>query len=391
MTEGEGGRKMRVALVGRFPLPPFRFGGGVETSTFHLMEGLARMADLDIHLVSLNDRLRSSVTFTDDGITYHYLPSQRRLTTLTGFVLPARRILRTLSHLEPDIVHAQDSLMYGAICLRSPFPTVVSIHSALEEEAKYLDSPASKARAAVHLRLLLYPTIRRARHIIQPTRYPENHYGHLTEAKWHDVGNAIADRFFGVERDPHHGRILYCGAVIRRKRLGDLVQALGRVAEVRDDFVLRVAGPIPEPEYHMEVMRAADASGLTPRIEYLGLLSQDELAAEYQAAHMLVLPSAQETSPMVIGEAMAAGVPVVATRVGGVGYLIEDGETGIVVAPGSIDQLTDSVLRVLDDADLSQRLGARARESASSRFGSETVARRARSVYEEAMGEDGLG
>lgn len=87
---------------------------------------------------------------------------------------------------------------------------------------------------------------------------------------------------------------------------------------------------------------------------------------------------------MVIAESMAAAVPVVATRVGGVPHLVEDGRTGLLVAAGAVEGLADRISELLADEPRRASLGFAARESARQRFAVAKVAARVREVYREA-------
>ena len=89
---------------------------------------------------------------------------------------------------------------------------------------------------------------------------------------------------------------------------------------------------------------------------------------------------------MVIEQAMAARVPVVATRVGGVDYLVDHGRTGLVVDFGDIKGLADAMTHLLTDADLRVKMGAAARIEADRRFRAEAVARQTRAVYDQILG-----
>jgi glycosyltransferase involved in cell wall biosynthesis len=120
----------------------------------------------------------------------------------------------------------------------------------------------------------------------------------------------------------------------------------------------------------------------------LGLLNQDQVEAELARCTTLVLPSGQETSPMVIAEAMAAGVPVVATDVGGVTSLLADGVTGLVVPPAEPKLLAEAIEHLVNQPDLRAELGTKAREVASERFRSSQVAARVLDVYRMAVGGD---
>jgi len=378
---------MRIALVGRYPIQPGGFVGGVEASTSHLIEGLLALGQTDIHLVTLSAEIDSKVTREEGPVVYHYLPSPSRLQTVSWFAVPRRRIHRELDRINPDVVHAQNSQVFGNICLGTPFPVVVSVHGIVTEELKHVTGLPALIRGYIHATMLQKSVIRRARHIIQPTRYPEAHFGSSTSAQWHDTGNAISKIFFQEKSSSARVHMLYSGAVIRRKRLADLVEAFAVIADDVPGTMLRVAGPIAEASYAEEVRSVAEARGLSDRIVFLGLLDRSHLAEEYQACGVLVLPSGQETSPMVIAEAMASSAPVVATDVGGVRSLVSDGESGFVIPVGDVTTLADRLGTILKDPGLASDFGkagyAKARES----FTSEAVARKVLTVYEQVIRE----
>ena len=126
---------MRVAMVGAFPLHPIGFKGGVEASTWNLIEGLATFSDMEIHLVTTNGALRKGVQVERDGVTYHYLPSWDHLATSTLYMRSRLLIRRKLSEINPDVVHGQDTMHHGYICLKMPYPVVLSNHGIEREEA----------------------------------------------------------------------------------------------------------------------------------------------------------------------------------------------------------------------------------------------------------------
>jgi glycosyltransferase involved in cell wall biosynthesis len=127
------------------------------------------------------------------------------------------------------------------------------------------------------------------------------------------------------------------------------------------------------------------AQGLQRNVEFLGLQDKDRMLDEYARCAVVLLASVQETAPMTVIEAMAAGKPVVATRVGGVPHLVENGSSGFTVAVGDVESLASRVLTLLDDRDLRCRMGQRGRELAQ-RFRAETVADAYRRLYYELAG-----
>lgn len=105
-----------------------------------------------------------------------------------------------------------------------------------------------------------------------------------------------------------------------------------------------------------------------PGAELLGVLSSSELAAQYDRAALLVMPSLREGFGVTALEAMAHGVPVVASRVGGLARLVEHEVTGLLVTPGDAGELRAAVERLLTDDDLRARLGAAGRAEATENY-----------------------
>jgi glycosyltransferase involved in cell wall biosynthesis len=220
---------------------------------------------------------------------------------------------------------------------------------------------------------------------VQPTRYPERYFGDEVRGRIWDVGNPIADAFFDVSRDPDPARILYLGAVIPRKRLVDLVEALARVADSHPTVTLRVVGFDANPAYAARIRERVRELELVERVVFLQGLSAEEVLDEYARASVLVLPSGEETSPMVIGEAMAAGAPVIATNVGGVSFLVEDGVTGHLTEPGDVPTLANRISSLLADPEARDVLGAAGKAKAERDFRASAVASRVADVYREVL------
>jgi D-inositol-3-phosphate glycosyltransferase len=113
---------------------------------------------------------------------------------------------------------------------------------------------------------------------------------------------------------------------------------------------------------------------------FLGKRSQDTLPYYYSAAEVVVMPSHYESFGMVALEAMACGTPVIASDVGGLGFLVQDGETGFTVPDDEPDRLCEKLSLLLGDRQLRARMGARAVEVAQS-YDWEKIARQILEVY----------
>ena len=375
---------VRVALVGPYPRDSSRVGGGVETSLTYVASGLSRLEDVEPTVVSFAPDLDAPVRTSVDGIAVVHLPETRRLGNLTLRAAERRSLGRALAGLRPDVVHAQDALRYGYLSLRATdAPVAVSVQGIVREEVKYARSRAAR----MHLRLVGVSMqrycIRHAPLLVTSTPYAAEYFGDDVRGRIVDVRNPVGDRFFEIDPAPEPGRILYAGAVIPRKRLLDLVEALPRLVAEAPRTRLRVAGPERDPTYAARVRARVRELGLESRVDFLGDTSPELLADEYRHAAVFCLPSGQETSPLSIGEAMAAGLPVVAARAGGVAYLVDEGVTGYVTEPGDVAALADRLSILVGGPGVGSSMGSAGRSTAERSFRVEVVAMRLRDEYEE--------
>jgi glycosyltransferase involved in cell wall biosynthesis len=185
--------------------------------------------------------------------------------------------------------------------------------------------------------------------------------------------------------DPPSPVILCVGRVTRDKGVVDLLEATALLLERVPDARLVVAGPPVD----VDVAAEAERIGLDPaRIETPGSVPTLELVRLLHRAAVLVMPSRlREGQGRVIIEAMAAGVPVVATSVGAVPGLLEHGDAGVLSPPGDLTALASAIVSVLEDRALRERLVNRGSVVAS-QFEIARVAADVAAVYERAIASD---
>ncbi|MDT5271965.1 MAG: hypothetical protein QOH49_4151 [Acidobacteriota bacterium] len=176
--------------------------------------------------------------------------------------------------------------------------------------------------------------------------------------------------------------VLAVGRLSFEKGHADLVNALGELNRLDPAlrFKLVVVGEGPEKE---RVEEAARAEGVAERVVFAGHAA--DVRPFYALADVLALPSHSEGSPNVLLEAMAAGLAVAATRVGGVPEIAEDGETALLVPARDPTALAGALRRLLADAGLAARLAERGRERALKHFSPEAYARALVEFYGELL------
>jgi glycosyltransferase involved in cell wall biosynthesis len=135
-----------------------------------------------------------------------------------------------------------------------------------------------------------------------------------------------------------------------------------------------------DPALAEDIRAAARAAGLEPRLTFVE--RTDEIERYYRAVDAFAMPSMREGMPNALLEAMASGLPCVASRLPGVtDWFVEDGESGLLVAPGDVAGVTAALKRALGDRDVGRALGQRARAVVCRRFGVPGVAAAYADVY----------
>jgi glycosyltransferase involved in cell wall biosynthesis len=162
--------------------------------------------------------------------------------------------------------------------------------------------------------------------------------------------------------------VLFVGRLSAPKGLYDLFDAIPRVLERHPDAKFVLVG-VAESDAMEPVIRAdAGRRGIAAHIAFLGALEGRDKAVAFATSQMIVVPSRTEAFPLVIPEAMAAGLPVIATAVGAIPDFVKDQEDGFLVEPGDWPALAERICRLLDDEGLRRRIGERVRERAPREF-----------------------
>jgi len=125
--------------------------------------------------------------------------------------------------------------------------------------------------------------------------------------------------------------------------------------------------------------------GIGEAVCFTGTLDNDRMAELYRSTDVLLNPSLADNMPISLLEAMASGVPIVTTNVGGIPYLVEDGITALLVPPRNPDAMADAALRLIGDPALAARLIAAGQESAQ-RYAWPNVRVALLGVYARALG-----
>jgi phosphatidyl-myo-inositol alpha-mannosyltransferase len=266
-----------------------------------------------------------------------------------------RRVREALATFDPDVVHAHEPLTPSTsmlALLAARVPVVATFHSGAERSLAF--DVAAPVLRLVARRIEVRVAVSGAAASFAARRIGDG---------FRIVPNGIdAERFASATAAelPGRRRALFVGRLDPRKGFAHAVAAFGRLADRYPDLVLVVAGDGPD-------RRAVDAlpRDARARVLLLGRVENRDLPPYLAAADVLLAPSVGgESFGVVLAEAMAAGVPVVASEIPGYDEVVTDGVEGLLVPPRDPAAVARAAARVLDDARLASALAAGGRARA---------------------------
>jgi phosphatidylinositol alpha-mannosyltransferase len=347
--------------------------GGVQVHVRQLSANLrARGHEVLILAPSLRPLKEDGVSIVGRALRIPYQGTVAPICFTPGSIA---RIGRELRAFRPDLVHAHEPLSPSTgmfATLRSPAPVVGTFHAFAERSR--LIQLASPLLRIVWRRLTARVAVSKAAASFMDTRFGG---GSATRI----VPNGVDVELFAKAQPadlPGGRRILWVGRLDRQKGLPVAVRAFADLATRLPDVHLVVAGDGAE---------RGTVAALSPeareRVVMLGAVPHEKLPAYHAACDLLVAPAlGQESFGIVLVEAMAAGVPVVASRIPGYDEVVRDGIDGILVPPNDPRALADAVERLLGDPALSGRLADAGRGRASE-FSWDHVTDRLEELYRE--------
>lgn len=380
---------MKVVLLTFYPSDPRVVPGGIRMVALNLVEALRSYSDLELHVVHCHSDIARDRTERDGNVTLRYLamPRVRLVPNLTRSI---GRLVAVLREIQPDLVHAH-AAHFAYAATQVGCPTVWTIHGVLARQreiyTRTLFDCLRYALLAHYERLALRRVASDARHrIVAISPYVVEEYARAGSASWVRIDNPVSRAFFDLSDRGEPGRILYVGSIDERKDLLTLLCALALVRKAAPEARLRIAGHVTSKDYARRIEEHIAAEDLADAVEVLGLLDRGRLMDEYARCALLALPSIEENSPMAVIEAMAAGKPVVATRVGGVPDLVREGESGYLVSAGDSSAMAERIQELLASPDLARGMGQCGRALARERFAAERIAKSYYDLYRQVSG-----
>lgn len=265
-------------------------------------------------------------------------------------------------------------LIWMARCLHRPI--ILHMHSS--SFRSFYEAIPSWIRAYVRL------TMNQSTQVIALSEGWARYYQSITQSPIEVIPNFLLDSYHQDPFSASGDQILFLGRYGSRKGIYDLIEAVGSLVKTFPSLHLNCAGD-GEIALVREMIRLR---GLERHITVNGWLEGSEKQVLFRSSSIFVLPSHAEGLPMALLEAMAQGLAIVASKVGGIPEVIDDAVTGLLVPASDITALKTAMARLLEDPDLRRRLGRSARDCFLAHYSERAVVTKFQVLYRRLLLDD---
>ena len=370
-------RKIKVAMLGPYL-------GKHDSLAIHiskLAKCLSRLKDIELHIITIGDK---NTQFKEDDLAVHVI----KKSTYYPIYIPSAvmHLKRKIKEIDPDIVHAQGTFTpYSttAALVSKEYPTILSVRGIYIKELKYwsgLQFIFSATIETTNEKYVLY----KIPNIIVTSPHSKDVIRSMTNSNIYVVPNGIDfDEIQNIRAEERlkHPAVLFMGTLTKVKGIDVLLKAIPIIRKRIQNLHVYIAGSGSEEGNLKKLVKELN---IEENVSFLGFVSGEEKYAYYKSADIYVQPSRYETFGVVLLEAMACGKPVVASNVGGIPFVVEDGKTGLLFESENVEELTEKVILLLRDEELRAKRGEAGKERARG-FTWERSAEMTGDVYKEVI------
>lgn len=288
--------------------------------------------------------------------------------TMNDFSLPipmSAHLNKKIEHLGLDIIHVHSPFLLGRLGARAArhhkLPLVFTFHTLYEQYVHYF--PFFETTSKKVIKAIARNFSNRCNVVITPSKLVENYLRSIgietvivkiptgiDMGEFKDLDRNWLRNNYGVR--PEEKVLLFVGRLGKEKNVAFLIKSFQKVLKSISDCRLVLAGKGPQEDFLRQLCRQL---GIENKVIYTGELSRQQIVHCYASSDLFVFPSVTDTQGLVIGEAKAAGVPVVAIRAFGPAEMVKDNEDGILTEL-SLPAFTEAILKLLKDRDLYARM-----------------------------------
>lgn len=361
----------------------------------NLSRELVRLPGLELHLITESSLVARTQSVVKGGIHFHVVKAGVPFTSrgfpgwlpfepLMRFKPNSLRLNAVLRQIQPDLIHSHGTEAgYTRAGIDSGKPCLISIQGVIAE--------CYKAAPELWLRLVVpceRSQVQAGKFFACRTHFDSGFIRQINpRARLFELHEAMNPLYFQSRWQPANPpSLLYVGALTDAKGADVAVAGFILIAAKHPAARLQMVGSGPASYVEALKQRLAQHS-LTDRVEFLGRKDAAEIQKLHERCSVFLTSTRNDNSPNALAEAMVSGVPVIASNVGGIPSMIEDGRTGLLFETGNAAALAAALDKILSDQALSQRLAAEAKIIARQRHQPEAVARATFAAYQSILSE----
>jgi glycosyltransferase involved in cell wall biosynthesis len=346
---------MKILIVTPY-FPPHI--GGVENYAYNIAKGLKEDYNWEIVVITSNHEEKKYIEEKIDGIKIYRLPQWFKISNTPVNPMWLFSIRRILREERPDIINAHSPVPFIsdiAFLIAGKIPLVITYHSGSMIKQSSILNPL----IALYELLFLPMLFRKSKKIIcySPDFMRRNLKKY--KAKVNYIPPGVDKKVFKLSKKRSTNDVLFVGRIEKNsdwKGISYLFEAISIVKRIKPDISLRLVGSGDRVEYFKMY---AQKLGINKNVKFVGSKINSELALEYQHSKVIVLPSITESESfgMVLIEAMACKKPVIGSNVGGIPYVIDNEQNGLLVPPKDPQALADAIIKILTNPQLAKKMG----------------------------------
>ena len=386
---------MKIIQIGSFPVNSKTIQGGVEASVYGLANVQARTEEvivIDVPRTDLNEddieKLGSIKVFR------FFARSGSNYTSL--FRIP--KIISIIRSLHADICHIHTTSLFSFVLYLFfklyGIKTVVTIHGLANKEKQNAWRETKSIRN--FLKYLSHSFTEFLFLSICSQFIVDTHYVAETIQQYKKgkkllrcpickvIPQGINDDFFQLKRTIQPGQLLSVGSISKRKGHLFLIEAMAKVVKDNPTVKLTILGALSDSDYYIQMQQSIKEKGLENYITIYPNIGYDAMLNFYSQAELFVLHTEEESQGIVFCEAMAAGLPIVSTNVGGVPWVVIDTKNGFLSEFGNVDLFSKKIIELLGNAYLQKKIEVNDKKQ-SLKFNWKTISDEIKAVYDSAI------
>ena len=386
---------MKIIQIGSFPIDSKTIQGGVEASVYGLARMQAMTNEVIVVDVPRHELKKDEVEKLGSIKVFRF--SARSGTNYTSlFRIP--KIVSIIRSLQVDICHIHTTSLFTLVLYVFlkflGIKIVVTIHGLAYKEKQNVWRKRKSIRNFI--KYLSHSFTEFLFLSICPQFIVDTHYVEETILKYKKekkllrcpickvIPQGINNDFFELERTAQPGLLLSVGSISKRKGHLFLIESMVKIVKDNPTVKLDILGALSDKDYYTQMQHSIKEKGLENHITIYPNIGYDEMLKFYTSAELFVLHTEEESQGIVFCEAMAIGLPIVSTNVGGVPWIVSNTKNGLLSEFGNIDLFAENIIELIRDTELQKEFELNNKEQ-SLKFNWKMISNEIKAVYDSVI------